>query len=54
MDIKHETNNDKCLQKVISCLQQNKWSDDEKEMFKAYYCKRNKLSIQNGVFLWGL
>ena len=53
-EIRTETLKDKTLVNVLSHIQSGKWPDKISDDIKPYYNKRNKLTIENGVILWGL
>ena len=53
-EIKAETLNDHVLKRVLEFLQNGKWPDKITDDIKPYYNKRNELSIEEGIILWGL
>ena len=52
-EIRTETLKDKTLVNVLSHLQNGKWPDKIGDDIKPYYNKRNELTIEDGVILWG-
>ena len=53
-EIRTETLKDKTLVNVLSHIQSGKWPDKIIEYIKPYYNKRNELTIEDIVILWGL
>ena len=53
-EIKAETLNDHVLKSVLEFLQNGKWPDKITDDIKPYSNKRNELSIEEGIILWGL
>ena len=52
--IQKETSNDFVLNKVLIYLQSGNWPSDVGNDIMPYYRKRNDLSIQDGIIIWGL
>ena len=50
--IREETQKDAELKAVLQCLESNSW--DASKVHKAYYMRREELSLEDGVILWGL
>ena len=55
-DIRQATQKDEVLCKVIKCLQSDHWPNEKKKGGELYsfYVRRNELSIEEGIILWGL
>ncbi len=51
--VKSETENDEVLQKVLKNLREERWEKPERQKFRPYFEKRNELSEENGILLWG-
>ena len=54
--IKHWTNEDKVLSKVKKCLLEGDWtiSPEMSDEFKPYTKRKNEISLEAGVILWGV
>ena len=53
-ELRQETQNDKILSQVHQYCIKGHWPDKVKPELKPYYDKRDELSIENGIILWGL
>ena len=53
-EIRTETLKDKTLVNVLSHIQSGKWPDKISDDIRSYYNKRNELTIEDRVILWGL
>ena len=38
----------------LSQLQNGKWLDQSSDDIKSYYNKRNEVTVEDGIILWGL
>ena len=52
--IRDHTDKDEILTRVITYLQEGKWPDNIDDNLQPYYKKRDEISIEDGMLLWGL
>lgn len=52
--IRKATATDKCLSKVLICVQ-SRWPNEQKDdQMKPFFIRQNELSIEQGVLMWGI
>ena len=52
--IRLETQNDEILGSVLTYLKNDRWPTKPNENYKPYYDKKEKLSLEDNIILWGL
>ena len=52
--IKISTKNDAILFEVLKCLRDDKWPEHISQELRPYFTKRDELSIENDIIMWGL
>ena len=53
-EIKISTKNDAILFEVLKYLRDDKWPEHISQELRPYFTKRNELSIENDIIMWGL
>ena len=53
-EIKISTKNDAILSEVLKYLRDDKWSEHISQELRPYFTKRNELSTENDIIMWGL
>ena len=53
-EIKISTKNDGILYEVLKYLRDDKWPEHITQEVRPYFTKRNELSIENDIIMWGL
>ena len=52
--VRHETMQDPELKIVVESLENNSWELNKSKISPPFYSRRNELSLENGIILWGL
>ena len=53
-NVKEETEKDPQLSIVKNCLQNNEWLGNKNNIDNSYYMKRDELTLEDGIVMWGI